>query len=122
MHSPFDELVSFTTKAIVFEGAGDIPVDFNRDIDDLVKRLNRRELEPSQASELILRLVEEHLGARATPTVLSGLEKYLDAACRRHFGGDCDDSSLQTFLARQVKRLTSGRLAPPQVDGEIVWI
>ncbi len=95
---------------------------FDLFVDDLVRQLNRREIDPSIAVEMLVTRVRDELGTRASSSMMSGLERYIDTACHRHFGGDCSDTSMQTFLVRQIKRLGKGRLAAPQEDGEIVWI
>ncbi len=95
---------------------------FESDIDDLVVRLNRRELDAPEASELIMARVNEELGARVATTPMASLRQHIDIACARHFGSDCADKSFQTFLSRQVIRSRKGRLAAPQVEGEVVWI
>ena len=95
---------------------------FDQDIDELVQRLNLREIDPAQAAEIIKGRVREELGARATGGSMSGLEGYIDASCQRQFGGDADDKSMQRLLIRQIKRLGRGRLAAPQEDGQVVWI
>ncbi len=96
-------------------------MSFEQDIDAIVKRLNSRDLGSREGCEVLLERVRIELGGRATPRVLEGIQRFLEGACARHFGGDPEDRSTQQFLQRQVKRV-AGRLAAPQEDGEIVWI
>jgi hypothetical protein len=92
------------------------------EIDTIVKCLNRREFDAPTAAAKIKALVRSHLGPTIAEQPLAEIERYVDAACARQFGGDCEDLTLQTELKRRVKRMNCRRFMPPLLDGNVVWL
>ncbi len=97
-------------------------MDFQQNIEDIVRRLKIGELSPSDASSLLLAQIHDELTVQPPPALLAELEAFIARSCSRHSGGDANDQSMQVSILRRVRRLNAGRHLMPVQDGDIVWI
>ena len=97
-------------------------MNFQQNIEDIIRQLKIGDLSPSDASSLLLAQIHDELTVPPAPALLAELETFIATSCSRHCGGDCNDQSMQVSILRRVRRLNSGRHLTPVQDGDIVWI